>query len=155
MKYIFLLLVLLNITYTKELPDFIKEWQGVYETSITQNGKTVKQAFQVSNNCFRDDKEGMGEFVCEIGYSQNGSKFDDWKINFYTEKPNDMNYGIVRIINIKSGKEATIKVFSMEYANNFCNIDVEKQNKTIILKSGKCKIDDFNCTIIFLINMKN
>lgn len=31
----------------------------------------------------------------------------------------------------------------MEYANNFCNIDVEKQDKTIILKSGKCKIDDF------------
>lgn len=66
MKYIFLLLVLLNITYTKELPDFIKEWQGVYETSITQDGKTVKQAFQVSNNCFRDDKEGMENLYAKL-----------------------------------------------------------------------------------------
>ncbi|MBZ7964775.1 hypothetical protein [Campylobacter sp. 2457A] len=133
MKYIFLFLMFLNITYAKEFPTFVKDWQGIYVAD--------KQAFQISDNCYND--EMMGGIYCEIGYSKNGSAFDDWDTNFYTEKPNDMNYSVIRIINLKSPTKAIIKIFSMEYNNDFCDIEVEKQNNNIVLKSGKCKIGDF------------
>lgn len=137
MRYILVLLVALHIAYAKEIPSYAKEWQGIYE--FTQ--KTSKQAFKISDNCF--DDEDMGGFVCEIGYSKNNSAFDDFAINFYTEKPNDMNYSIVRIINLQSPTKATIKVFSMEYNNDFCNIEVIRQGQMITLVSGSCKIEDF------------
>lgn len=137
MRYILASLVALHIAYTKEIPSYVQEWQGIYES--TQ--KTIQQAFKISDNCF--DDETMGGFVCEIGYSKNNSAFDDFAINFYTEKPNNMNYSIVRIIAIQSTTKATIKVFSMEYSNNFCNIDVTRQGKKITLVSGGCKIEDF------------
>ncbi|MBZ7936421.1 hypothetical protein H2279_07255 [Campylobacter sp. B0100352/1] len=54
-----------------------------------------------------------------------------------------MNYSVIRIINLKSPKKAIIKIFSMEYNNDFCDIEVEKQNNSIVLKSGKCKVEDF------------
>ncbi|PAV00590.1 hypothetical protein B9T66_01060 [Helicobacter sp. TUL] len=137
MKYILVLLVVLHIAYTKEFPSYVKEWRGIYE-SIQ---KTGKQSFKISDNCF--DDEAMGGFVCEIGYSKNKSAFNDFAINFYTEKPNDMNYSTVRIIAIQSPTKATIKVFSMEYNNDFCNIDVIRQGQMITLVSGNCKIEDF------------
>lgn len=137
MRYILVLLVALHIAYAKEIPSYAKEWQGIYE--FTQ--KTSKQAFKISDNCF--DDEDMGGFVCEIGYSKNNSAFNDFAINFYTEKPNDMNYSIVRIISLQSPTKATIKVFSMEYNNDFCNIEVIRQGQMITLISGSCKIEDF------------
>lgn len=137
MRYILVLLVALHIAYAKEIPSYAKEWQGIYK--FTQ--KTSKQAFKISDNCF--DDEDMGGFVCEIGYSKNNSAFDDFAINFYTEKPNDMNYSIVRIISLQSPTKATIKVFSMEYNNDFCNIEVIRQGQMITLVSGSCKIEDF------------
>lgn len=143
-KLILYLLALTNVSNMNamELPYFVQDWQGVY-TKTTRDGVGDKQSFEIRNHCFIDNKEAMGEFVCEIGYSKNGSEFDNWEINFYTEKLNDMNYGIVRIVEIKSAKEATIKVFSMEYSNDFCNIDVKKQDNVITLTSGGCKISDF------------
>lgn len=59
----------LNITYAKEFP----AWQGIF------------MSFQINDNCYND---GMMD---GIGYSKNGSAFDNWNTNFYTEKPNDMN----------------------------------------------------------------
>lgn len=137
MRYIFILLITLHTAYTKEISNYIQEWQGFYEST----SDTTKQAFKINNNCF--DDEAMGGVVCEIGYSKNKSAFDDFAINFYTEKSNDMNYSVVRIIAIQSPTKATIKVFSMEYSNDFCNIDVIKQGQMITLVAGACKIEDF------------
>lgn len=123
-----------------EMPDYIKEWVGVYEFGTIQNGKPTKHAFEIRNHCSND--KIFGGFYCEIGYAKNGSKFDDFSENFYTEKPND-DYHTVRIIVFHSATKATIQAFSLEYNNDFCNVEVEKQGQTITLKSGECKNDDF------------
>lgn len=140
MKKFILFFFAFSLLNAKELPNFVKEWQGVYELSTIQNGKPTKHAFEIRENCSND--EVFGGLYCEIGYSKNGSEFNDFSENFYTQKPND-DYHTVRIIVFHSATKATIQAFSLEYNNDFCNVLVEKQGEIITLKSGKCKNDDF------------
>ncbi|MGH2305865.1 hypothetical protein [Campylobacter taeniopygiae] len=49
------------------------------------------------------------------------------RIQIFTQKSqNDMNYLAIRIINLKSPTKAIIKIFSIGYNNDFCDIKVEK-----------------------------
>ncbi|WP_240328706.1 hypothetical protein [Helicobacter suis] len=140
-----LLLIFLSLNLdSHELPAFVRAWQGIYKTEWLQKGQKIQMAFLVSDNCYANDADnGMGKFYCEIGYSKNGSFFDNSDIDFYTEKPNQMEYSTVRILDIQSPKKAIIKVYSMEYSNDFCHIVVKKYQDRITLKSGKRKLKDF------------
>ncbi|MWV62876.1 hypothetical protein DCO58_01845 [Helicobacter saguini] len=147
MKAFLFTLSFMCLVYADNVPEYIKQWQGkVYISTLNINGENVTQAFKISDNCYISKEVGdidlFGKYYCEILYSQNGSDFDELSVNFYTEKPNDMNYSLVRVISIESNSKATIKVVSMEYANDFCNINVTRNNDTITLEHSKCKIDD-------------
>lgn len=155
MKKTIFVILLLSMAYAGEISNFAKDWIGIYESNIIQNDKQIKQSFEIMDNCYNDDgmSGDMSGFWCEIGYSKNGSKFDNFKTNFYTEKPNDKNYAMVRIIVLHSTTKATIQAFSMEYANDFCNIKVEKHGNIINLKYGEYKIDDFTMHNEILVNI--
>lgn len=87
----------------------------------------------------------MGNFYCSIYYSKDGKDFLDWwkhNIDFVTE-PQDQNYATTRIISLISKQNAVIKVYSMEFANDFCNIKVQKQGENITLEKTECKLDGF------------
>ncbi|RDU61243.1 hypothetical protein CQA53_10445 [Helicobacter didelphidarum] len=148
MKRLLFAVSLVCFIYADNLPKYVKSWQGkVYTSTSNVNGKDITQIFKIDDFCVKsdgilNDRDLFGENYCEIGYSYNGSAFDDWNVNFYIEKPNDMNYGLVRVISIESATKAVIKVVSMEYANDFCNIEVTKDEDIITLHPSKCKIDD-------------
>ncbi len=70
-----------------ELPAFVRSWQGIYKAEWIQKGQKVQMAFEVSDNCYANDADdGMGKFYCEIGYSKNGSAFDNIAILIFIQK---------------------------------------------------------------------
>ncbi|AAP78233.1 hypothetical protein [Helicobacter hepaticus] len=152
-----LILVFLGINIYADdkakIKELYKQWGGIYVKDMQINEKSVRLGFLIDDNCYVNEhqsadgegNDGMGNFYCSIYYSKDGKDFLDWwkhNIDFVTE-PQDQNYATTRIISLISKQNAVIKVYSMEFANDFCNIKVQKQGENITLEKTECKLDGF------------